>query len=202
LAEPSPDRVKAIDDLKRRAEIVAELGVDRMVCPCGAAGRYTLDDYKRGVDNLREMGEIVRPYRVVAMLEFMRGSTFIGTLPTALKMTREVNHPNVRPMFDCYHFWAGLSKLGDLDGIRDGEIYHAHFQDVPDIPRELLDSNSRAIPGDGVSPLTTILTALRKKGYTGPMSVELFLPALQNGDPYEVAMEIRRKAEPILRRAL
>ena len=47
---------------------------------CGATGKFTQDDYKRGVDNAREVGEIVRPDGVVAMLEFTRGSTFIGTL--------------------------------------------------------------------------------------------------------------------------
>ena len=43
--------------------------------------------------------------------------------------------------------------------------------------------------------------ALKKKGYSGPLSVELFYPHLQKADPYEVAAEIRRKAEPILRQA-
>jgi hypothetical protein len=48
--------------------------------------------HKRAQDNLREVGEIVKPYRVVTMLEFMRGSTFVGTLPTSLKLTRDTSH--------------------------------------------------------------------------------------------------------------
>ena len=110
-------------------------------------------------------------------------------------------HPNVRPMLDCYHFWAGLSKFEDLDLIRPGEIHHVHFQDVPDIPRELLDNGTRDIPGTGVSPLVAILRKLAEKGYAGPLSVELFYPELQNGDPYEVAVRIRQKAEPVMRAA-
>jgi sugar phosphate isomerase/epimerase len=135
------------------------------------------------------------------MVEFMRGSTFIGTLPTSLKMTREAAHPNVRPMLDCYHFWAGLNKFEDLDLIQPGEIHHVHFQDVPDIPRELLDNGTREIPGDGVSPLPRILRKLSERGYTGPLSVELFYPRIQNGDPFEVARRIREKAEPVMRAA-
>ena len=199
LVEPNPDRAKALDELKFRASRLAELGVDRMVCPCPATGKYTADDFKRGVDRLREAGEIVKPYGVVAMPEFMRGSTFLGCLPTSLKLTREANHPFVRPMFDFYHFWAGLSKLDDIDMIKPGEIHHVHFQDVPDIPRELLDGSTRDIPGDGVSPLVKILKGLRRV-YTGPLSVELFYPKLQKGDPYEVAMEIKRKSESLLRK--
>jgi len=76
-----------------------------------------------------------------------------------------------------------------------------HFQDVPDMPRELLDNTTRIIPGDGVSPLVRILRQLADKGYAGPLSVELFLPKYQQGDPFEVAREIRQKAESVMRQA-
>jgi sugar phosphate isomerase/epimerase len=116
-------------------------------------------------------------------------------------MTRAAAHPNLAPMFDCYHFWSGLNKLEDMDLILPGEIGHAHFQDVPDMPRELLDNSTRVIPGDGVSPLTRILEKLADKEYTGPLSVELFLPKFQQGDPFEVARETRQKAEAVMRSA-
>ena len=201
LAEPSPRRAAAIEQLKSLVEILAVLGIDRMVAPCNTTDKFTIDDYKRAQDNLREAGEIARPHNVTIMVEFMRGSTFIGTLPTSLNLTRDTAHPNVRSMFDFYHFGAGLSKLDDLELIRPGEIHHVHFQDVPKIPRELLDNSTRDIPGDGILPLKHILQALKKKGYAGPLSVELFYPRLQKGDPYEVAMEIRKKCDPILRQA-
>ena len=199
LWEPSPARAKAIEDLKPVANIAADLGVDRIVCPCGATEHYTRDDYKRGVDNARAAGEVGKQFGVTLMVEFMRSSTFIGTLPTSLKVTREAGHPNVMPMFDFYHFWSGLSKFDDLELIRAGEIHHVHFQDVPDIPRELLDNTTRGVPGEGISPLTRILKALASKGYSGPLSVELFDPAIQNADPYVIAKRIREKAEPIIR---
>lgn len=201
LVEPNSGRADALDQLKRVASLAAELEIDRVVCPCGTSEKFTTADYARGVGNLQEVGETVRPLNVMAMLEFMRGSTFIGTLSTSLKMTRQAAHPNIRPMLDCYHFWAGLSKFEDLDLLRDGEIHHVHFQDVPDIPREQLDNSTREIPGEGVSPLVRILKKLAEKGYRGALSVELFYPQLQNGDPYEVARRIRGKAEPILDQA-
>jgi sugar phosphate isomerase/epimerase len=65
----------------------------------------------------------------------------------------------------------------------------------------LLDNSTREIPGDGVSPLVGIVRKLAEKNYRGPLSVELFYPHLQNGDPFEVASRIRRKAELILQQA-
>jgi sugar phosphate isomerase/epimerase len=76
-----------------------------------------------------------------------------------------------------------------------------HFQDVPDMPRELLDNTTRVIPGDGVTPLTRILRKLSEKGYAGHLSVELFAPRFQEADPFELAREIRRKAEGVMRQA-
>jgi hypothetical protein len=42
---------------------------------------------------------------------------------------------------------------------------------------------------------------LAEKGYSGALSVELFLPRFRQGDPYEVAAEIRRKSEAVMRQA-
>lgn len=201
LAEPLPGREKNLEDLKRLAEMMAALGVDRLVCPCRATATFTAGDYKKGVDNLREAGDVVKPFGIAVMVEFMSRSTFIGTLPTALRMTRDAAHPNVKPMLDCYHFWAGLSKFEDLDLIRPGEIHHVHFQDTPDVPREMLDHTTRGVPGEGVTPLVRILQKLKEKGYRGPLSVELFSPEFRQGDPYQVARRIRVSAEPVMTQA-
>lgn len=201
LWEPNPALAEALDTLKRRCEMFAGLGITRVYSPTGTMGTYKQEDYKVSVDNMRKAGDVARQFGQVMMVEAVRGSTFISTLPTMLRLTREAAHPNMAPLLDCYHFWSGLSKLEDLDGLRMGELGHVHYQDVPDIPREMLDNTTRIIPGDGVSPLTTILRKLADKGYRGPLSVELFLPRYRDGDPYEVAREIKEKGEAVMRRA-
>jgi len=201
LWEPNPNHAAALENLKKRCEMFAALGLNHIYAPTATTQKFTEDDYKAGVDNMRAVGEVAKQFRMTAMAEFVRTSSFISTLPTLLKMTHAAAHPNIAALFDCYHFWSGLNKLEDLELIKPGDIGHVHFQDVPDMPRELLDSNSRFIPGDGVSPLTKILRALSDKGYAGPLSVELFLPKFQQGDPFEVAQEIRRKSEAVMRQA-
>lgn len=193
--DPGPERAQAVERLKHHVEVAAEMGIDRIVTPSIARGAYGPDDYARVVEHIRDAGEIAKPFGVTVLLEFTRVSTFIGTLPTALRLVREAGHPNVRPMFDFYHFWAGLSKFEDLEQVRPEEIHHVHIQDVPDMPRELLDGITREIPGTGVAPIAKTLAALSAKGYDGPLSVELFAPKFQNADPYELACAIREKAE-------
>jgi 2-keto-myo-inositol isomerase len=201
LWEPNPKRAAALDGFRKRCEQFAALGLTRIYSPTPTTEKFTQDDYKRAVANMREVGDIARQFGMIVMAEAVRSSTFIGTLPTMLRLMREAAHPSVAPLLDFYHFWSGLNKLEDLDLIRPGEIGHVHFQDVPDMPRELLDNTTRLIPGDGIAPVERMLRTLAEKGYSGPLSVELFLPQYQKGDPYEVAREIRQKSETVMRRA-
>ena len=202
LWEPNPNHAAAIENLKKRCEQLATLGLTKFYAPVTATTKFTEDDiYKTGAENMRSVGDVATQFNMTAMAEFTRASTFIATLGTMIKVTRAAAHPNMKILFDCYHFWSGQSKFEDLDSLHSGEIGHVHFQDVPDMPRELLDQTTRVIPGDGVTPLVKILRKLADKGYAGPLSVELFLPKFQQGDPYEIAQEIRRKAEGVMRQA-
>jgi 2-keto-myo-inositol isomerase len=199
LAEPGDARASSLEDLKWKVELAQTIGADRMVAPSAGAGPYTLDDYKRGVDNLREAAEIAKPFGVALMLEFTRTSRFAGSLPTALKLVREANHPNVRVMMDTYHFWGGISKFEDLELLRDGELHHLHFEDVPaDPPREIQGQPDRVFPGEGIAPLRRIVELLRRKQYARAASLEMFNPMIQSMDPYQVAMNARAAIEPLI----
>jgi sugar phosphate isomerase/epimerase len=199
LPEPGDARLKSLEDLKWKVELAQAIGADRIVAPSAGTGMYTEDDYRRGADNLREAGEIARPFGVTVMLEFARTSRFAGSLPTALKLVRDANHPNVRVMMDTYHFWGGISKFEDLELLRDGELHHLHFEDVPaDPPREIQGQPHRAFPGEGIAPLRRIVEVLKRKKYAGPASFETFNPTVQATDPYQVAMRARAAIEPLI----
>jgi 2-keto-myo-inositol isomerase len=199
LPEPGDQRAKALEDLKWKVELAQQIGADRLVCPSAGAGNYTADDYKRGVDNMREAAEIAKPHGIMLMLEFARTSKFAQCLPTALKLVRECNHPNFRVMMDTWHFWGGTSKFEDLDLLRDGELAHLHFEDVPAEPiRELQGQPNRVFPGEGIVPLRRIVEVLKKKKYSGPASLEMFNPAIQAADPYETAKRARAAIEPLI----
>jgi sugar phosphate isomerase/epimerase len=126
---------------------------------------------------MRVVGDTARAFTMTCSVEFIRSSPYMATLLTALKMVREAAHPNVGVVFDFYHFWSGFNRLEDMDQIRPGEIRHVH------------------------SPLVPMLRKLADKGYSGPLSVELFLPRFRDGEPSEVAREIRQKCEAIMRTA-
>jgi sugar phosphate isomerase/epimerase len=193
----------SLDALKEKLEIVQAIGCDRIVCPSTSTGNKTFDDYKRGVDNMRAGGDLAKGFGVTLMLEFTKTSTLVGTLSSALKIVREANHPNVRVMLDTFHFWAGVSKFEDLELLRDGELAHLHLEDIPaDPPREMLESQQhRAFPGEGIAPLRRIIETLKRKGYSGPASLEVFQSgtvAIQEMDPFQLASRAKAAVEPLL----
>lgn len=201
LWEPNPNLSKNLDEFKKRCEQFAELGAPLVYSPCATSAKFTPDDYVKCLDNIRQAAEVAREFKLKVAAEFVRNSTFLASLPTALRLHREAAHPNFGILFDCYHFWSGPSKFEDMDLIKPGEIIHAHLNDTQDLPRELLDLQSRVIPGDGVAPLAKILAKLSDRGYSGPISVELFLARFQEADPFELAKEIKRKCETLFKQA-
>ncbi len=198
---PGPARAASLETWRRRCDQFASLGLQKIYSASTTNRAVTAEDFAATPDCIRETGEIAREYNLTAMVEFLRTSTHLATLTSALKVILEAAHPNVRPLLDFFHFWSGLSKFQDLDLLQPGELAHAHFQDLLDTPRELIDNNSRLIPGDGIAPVVPIIQKLAEKQYAGALSVELFRAELVQGDPFQVATEIRRKSEAVMRQA-
>ncbi len=199
LEESGPRRAAAVEDLKWKVELAEVIGADRMVIPSAASEPHTREDYEQVIANLREAADIAQPHKVALMVEHTRLSTLINNLRTALMVVRKADHPNLKVMLDTFHFWSGMSKFEDLDLLRDGELHHLHFEDVPgEPPLEMFGQQSRVFPGEGIAPLRRIVEVLKRKGYRGPASLELFNPKVQATDPHIVAMQARKTIEPFL----
>src|SRR4029453_11182463 len=137
------------------------------------------------------------------MLEFAKTSRLANSIQTALQIVREANHPNVRIMMDTFHFYAGVGKVEDLELLRDGELAHLHFEDIPpDPPREQLTSQQhRLFPGEGPAPLTAPVEIMKREGDSGPASMELVqatTPVAQNLDPFQLASRAKAAIEPLI----
>ncbi len=195
---PGPAHAASLATWRKRCDQFAKLGLAKIYTPSITNRPVTAEDFAATPDCIREAGEIAAQFGLTAMIEFTRTSTHLATLTSSLDVIRAAAHPNVRPMLDFFHFWSGLSKFEDLDLLEPGELAHAHFQDLLETPRELIDNDSRIIPGDGVAPVVAILRKLAAKQYDGALSVELFRKEFVDGDPYRSAVEIRRKCEAVM----
>ncbi|HLY62265.1 MAG TPA: sugar phosphate isomerase/epimerase family protein [Terriglobia bacterium] len=179
-----PEREKKWEAFERKLDMTAQLGANRFVMCSGITKDVKPSDYTSAVPMLHDIGELGRKYGIVIGIEFMRGAKFLGSVETTANLLHQVGHPNLGVLFDTFHFYAGISKLDDLERLKPGEISWVHIDDVPPKPRELLDDNDRVYVGDGVIPLEKILPTIARI-YQGPVSFEVFQYADQ--DPYPVA---------------
>jgi 2-keto-myo-inositol isomerase len=194
---------RLFDQLKTKLEVVQAVGGDRIVCPSTSNQATTADDFKRGAENMAKGGDLAKTYGVSLMLEFAKTSTLANSIQTALQIIREANHPNAKVMLDTFHFYGGVGKVEDLELLRDGELHHLHFEDIPADPpvAALISGQHRIFPGDGIAPLKRTIEILKRKGYSGPASLELFqntTPVIQNMDPLQVATRAKAAIEPLI----
>lgn len=114
-----------------------------------------------------------------AMLEFTP-ITAIANLADGWDVVRTADRPNGGLLFDTWHFSRGDADLDLLARIPGDRIHHVQVADaraerLPDVRQ---DTQHRALPGDGVLDLVTILRVLHAIGGLGWVGPEVFSPDL------------------------
>jgi len=186
---------KAFDAAKARFELCQELGARTIVCVGDGPAAPTLDDYHNAAEQTREVCDLATSFGVSVALEFVAGFPFIGTLATAARVVNDADHTHLGILFDCFHFWAGRSKMEDFARLRGAPIAFVHLNDARDLPRELLRDSDRLLPGQGCFPLRDIMRNIEQTGYDGFWSLELFNADLWAADPFEAAARCHQACE-------
>ena len=133
---------------------------------------------------------------VRAALHFKGDSANLNTLDLAWDVV-SVGPPNGCLLLDVYDFWRGLSPADSLNAVPVELIGMVHLSDVKNVPREKAAITDRTFPGEGVMPLTHIISTIVRRGYQGPFSVEI-MGECQRRECLETAEEAFRTARRLL----
>ena len=130
--------------------------------------------WEAAVQGLRAAGTLAAEARVTLAVEPLNSTIdhpgyFLDSLPEALRLIREVDHPAVRLLVDIYHMRVMHGDLLTLLPAALPWVVHVHVADVP----------GRGEPGSGRVPWSEVLSVLRDSGYRGAIGLE-FWPT---GDP-------------------
>jgi 2-keto-myo-inositol isomerase len=172
-----------------------KLGCDKIVVvpsptPQGGASRAQIR--AESVRVLWEMGEMAQPYGVKLAFEFLGfGWCSVRTLGQCWEIVQETARDNVGLVIDTCHFYAGGSSLRSIGGVAPDKVLIFHINDVEERPKETIEDAHRLLPGEGVIPLDDILKRLKKTGFDGLCSIELFRPAYWERPPAELAAAAR-----------
>ena len=130
--------------------------------------------YRVAGREFRNIAEYATAHGVRIALEplnpvFMNTDTFICSLANAGRLVETVNHPAFGLFLDVWHYWED-STGSALVRKYSGKIFGVHVSDWR-LPRAFGD---RLLPGAGEIPLVALLRAIRKTGYDGIYSLEIF----------------------------
>jgi 2-keto-myo-inositol isomerase len=148
---------------------------------------------------LRHLSDMARQYSLKLSFEFLGfGWCSVRTPRAAFEIIRKAERDNLGLTIDAAHFYSGGGLMSELDQLDPTRIFAFHLNDLEDIPKEAITDGARLLPGLGVVPLDEICSRLKRIGYAGPCSIELFRPEYWNWDPQDLALKARQAALKVL----
>lgn len=146
-----------------------------LVTISGAApnGDYALA-YRTAAREYRELAKIAADHSVRIAVEplnpiLMNVDTFLCSIAHAGRVIESVDHPQFGLFLDVWHVWEDAAAPTLIEKYGD-RIFGVHVNDWRD-PRAFGD---RCLPGEGIIPLVGLLQAIRKTGYNGAYTLEIF----------------------------
>ena len=139
-------------------------------------------------DRYAALIDVARDYAVVPLLEFWGVAKTLGRLGEALLVASECGRDEAVILADIFHMYKGTGHFEGLNLIGPSTLGLIHANDYPaDPPRATITDADRVYPGDGIAPYGQILGQLRRAGYAGMFSLELFNEAYWEQDALTVA---------------
>lgn len=188
IVDDDAARAKGLEDVKRDMELVRAIGGTRIAAPPTGATRQTNLDLFKAAARYRELLKVGKSIGVTPQIEVWGFSKSLSRLGEVMLVAVESGHPDACILPDVYHIYKGGSDFAGLEMIHGGAIHVFHLNDYPAAPpRAKIGDADRVYPGDGVAPYKQIFQTLKRTGFSGVLSLELFNRGYWKQDALEVA---------------
>lgn len=175
----SPDaniRKAGLDHLKKAIDMCALSGAEKLLGPIHSAlGEFTGngrtdDEWKWGKETLTQAAEYAQTQNVTLVVEYLNRFEcyFLNSAEDAGRFAREINHPNLKTMYDTFH--ANIEEKSITEAVKAcaDQMVHVHISE-----------NDRSTPGKGGVNWDESFAALKAVGYdNGYLMIEAFGLAL------------------------
>lgn len=164
-------RAKAVDQMKWRIDMAKELGAEVICGPYHSAFAYfsgeppTADERKYSTEVMRKAAEYAGEVGVLLTPEALnRFECYLyNTLDDISQLIKDVDHPNMKMIFDSHHAHIEEKSSGDQIKKYKDLIGHVHITE-----------SDRGTPGSGQVLWDHIFSSLALNGYDGWMTIEAF----------------------------
>ena len=164
-------RAVAVDQMKWRIDMAKELGAEVICGPYHSAFAYfsgeppTEDERKYSTEVMRKAAEYAGEVGVLLTPEALnRFECYLyNTLDDISKLIKDVDHPNMKMIFDSHHAHIEEKSSGDQIKKHKDLIGHVHITE-----------SDRGTPGSGQVLWDHIFSSLALIDYDGWMTIEAF----------------------------
>lgn len=164
-----------LERVRRKFEVMHELGCDRMLL-CSNVAPDCSAEFDVQVADLALLADLARQHDIQVGYEALAWGTHVNRYRQAWQRVQAVDNPALGIVLDSFHILALGDRLDQLDDIPVDKITFLQLADAPLLKMDVLSwsRHFRCFPGQGELPLIPFCTALTRKGYRGPWSLEVF----------------------------
>jgi len=174
----SPDAAKrqaGLARLKKAIDCVAAAGATHLCGPIHSAlGEFTgkgrtSDEWTWGKETLAKAADHAKSRGITLVVEYLNRFEcyFLNCAEDTARFCREVNHPNLRMMYDTFHANIEEKNIGAAVKSCTDQLVHVHISE-----------NDRSTPGEGGVNWDASFAALKEAKYNGWLMIEAFGLAL------------------------
>ncbi|MGE8135125.1 bifunctional sugar phosphate isomerase/epimerase/4-hydroxyphenylpyruvate dioxygenase family protein [Novosphingobium subterraneum] len=187
---PEPQRTRAFDRLERKFDVMQELGTDLLLL-CSSCSPIASADRAHTIADLHEAGERAAARGLRIGYEALAWGRHVNDHRDAWSIVRDVDHPAIGLVLDSFHSLSRRIPSSSIGDIRADKLFIVQVADAPVLDMDLLQwsRHFRSMPGQGDFPLDEWADAIRKIGYQGYWSLEIFNDRFRAGSASGVALD-------------
>lgn len=172
---PGGLRQRAFDRAEAKFDLMGELGADRILV-CSNCSPHALGERNRIVADLHELGERAARRGIVIGYEALAWGRHVFDHRDAWAIVEQAGHPHVGIVLDSFHSLSRGIPSDSIRAIPGDKIAFVQLADAPRLDMDLLywSRHFRNFPGQGGLPVAEYVAEIRRTGYQGPLSLEIF----------------------------
>jgi len=175
IVDDDAARKNGLEQAQRDMDTLVAIGGKRIAAPPVGAHDKPGPDLATAAARYRTLLELGDQTGIVPEVEVWGFSKTLSRLSQTVYVAVESGHPKACVLPDVYHLHKGGSGFQGLKLLSGVAVQMFHINDYPENPpRETISDADRIYPGDGVAPLVEMLRDLRRAGFQGFLSLELF----------------------------
>jgi sugar phosphate isomerase/epimerase len=203
IVDDDGQRKKGLEQARRDMDKVQQIGGRRLAAPPAGATKQTDLSLLRAAERYRTLLEIGDRIGVIPQVELWGFSRSLSRLGECAQVAIDSGHPRACVLADVFHLYKGGSGFSGVHLLSPAALQVIHMNDYPaNPPLARISDADRVYPGDGVAPLVPLLRTLRRLGFRGVLSLELFNRDYWKLDALTVARTGLEKMRALVRASL